>query len=169
MGGFYRRFTTKEAALYELNQHVMDQLAEHFEREFRPEELGEQPLSEVIRAYVGMGVSGFIEHRAILRQLFLLNRINPDPEIRARLVKFNRYTHDRFRAVLWERIDEIQHPQPREAIDLGLIVTSAGMRELTIYSDTRTGMSSFEQSRLITELTRVYCAYLGLPFPEDSP
>ncbi len=59
--------------------------------------------------------------------------MTPDAAFRERVKRLNATLHGTLRARLLERVDEIKHPHPRRAIDMGLLMASAALREVILF------------------------------------
>src|SRR5262249_60863142 len=105
----------------------------------------------------------FRRHRALLRQVALRSRRGTDPEFRERVDAANRRLHGGLRVLLRARRGEISHPDPDGAIDLGLTMVSAAMRETILFPEMCGHLASRSDGALVRELTRAYVSYLGIP------
>lgn len=166
VGGFYARFPSKQALLLHLcDEGFVSDMIEMVEDRLRPERWSGATAGDVIRGYIELSVRGFREHKAVLQQVTLNTRTSPDHAFRERVQRFNRTAHDRFRALLLARRDQLGVTDPRTAVDLGLIFVSAAMREVILFGHTRPDFVAIDDDRLTRELTDAYCAYLQTPSP----
>ena len=133
-------------------------------------------FDEVVRAYhenVGRslqyGLERSIAHilsvyrkrRGVIRALAIHARAHPHEEVSERSRQLNRRVWEGVRAMLTARIDEITHPDPERAIELGFTAVSAALRELVIFGAAGLAPGSYDDDRLVRELTRLYLRYLG--------
>lgn len=160
VGGFYARFPSKDALLHGFDDAFADSLIQEAEHVLDPARWEGVPVREIVAAYISMAVTGFRRHRSVLRQVALHSRISRDDAFRDRVRRVNRQLHDRFRALLHDRADALDHTDPTRAIDLGLIAVSAAMRESILFDETRPDFATFDDDELVAELTDMYCAYL---------
>lgn len=162
VGGFYARFPSKEALLQYFDATLVEGILERAGRELDSERLASAGAREVVTAYIRLAVTMFRRHRPVLQQVALRSRTSKDPSFKERIRKANAFLHGRFRSLLDERRDEIAHPDPRVAVDLGLTFVSAAMREYVLFSEFRPDFAPVGDARLVRELTDAFCAYLGI-------
>ncbi|MFT5052931.1 MAG: AcrR family transcriptional regulator [Chlamydiales bacterium] len=162
VGGFYARFSSKDALLDYLNHTVIDGMVDLVQEQFSPAATTDLGARDVIGRYIQLAVATFREHRTVLRAVSLRSRTSADPAFRERVRQANRSMHDIFRARLREREDEFGHGDPALAVDLALTAVSGAMREYVLFADQRPQFDPVDDERLATELTDLFCNYLGI-------
>ena len=162
VGGFYARFPSKQALLQYFDATIVEGILERAGRELDSERLSGASARDVVTTYIRLAVRMFRRHRPVLQQVALRSRTSTDPAFRERIRSANAFLHGRFRALLEERKDEIGHPDPRLAVDLGLTFVSAAMREYVLFSEHRPGFAAIADPRLVRELSDAFCAYLRI-------
>ena len=163
VGGFYARFPSKDALLQYFDVTVVEGILATAREELDGDRLRGRGAREVVEIYVRMAVDFFRRHRRVLQQVALRSRTSRDPAFRERIREANRFLHGRFRALLQERRKEIDHPDPKVAIDVGLTFISATMREYTLFAEFRPDFAPVSDAKLVRELTSAFCAYLRIP------
>jgi AcrR family transcriptional regulator len=159
VGGFYARFTGKEALLDAIAERVLAEAAATLDRALAPRRMARAGLEDVVRAYVRTMVTQFRLHRSTIRMI-LRHARDGGPTRKAALRRFNDHVHGRLRALLDLRREEIAHPEPDLAINVGLFLVSAAAREGVLADALATYPIRVADERLVTELTRAYVAYL---------
>ena len=162
VGGFYARFPSKQALLQYFDATIVEGILERASRELDSRRLAGAGAREVVTTYIGLAVRMFRRHRPVLQQVALRSRTSTDPAFRERIRSANAFLHGRFRTLLEERRDEIGHPDPRLAVDLGLTFVSAAMREYVLFSEYRPDFVAIADARLVRELSDAFCAYLRI-------
>ncbi|MFT7676144.1 MAG: AcrR family transcriptional regulator [Planctomycetota bacterium] len=162
VGGFYARFKGKQALLQYLQGTVFDGILKRAHELFSPVATEGLCAADVIERYMAMAVDGFRRHRVVLQQVSLRSRTSGDPEFRSKVLGLNIELHDLFRARLYERLEQMQHTDPRSAIDVALTATSAVMREYVLFGDLRPQFPPIEDALLVSELTDLFCSYLRI-------
>ncbi|HET9453695.1 MAG TPA: hypothetical protein VFO66_05365 [Gemmatimonadaceae bacterium] len=128
-----------------------------------PERWSGEPATAIVAEYVRMMVALFRGHAPLLRQIARLNRAGTDATFRERVLDFNRHVHDRLRALLLARRDEVAHPDADVAIDLAILGVGSIARELIVHGSHWPYITPAAHDTLAAELTRMFSAYLGLP------
>ncbi|MDA1266515.1 MAG: TetR/AcrR family transcriptional regulator [Planctomycetota bacterium] len=162
VGGFYARFSGKEAVLEYLNLAVLGGVLARARGALSPEQSAGLGAREVIRSFVDLSVRSFREHREVFQQISLRSRTSRDHDFRARVQAANREVHDLFRARLTERIAESAHLAPAAAVDVALTAVSGAMREYVLFTEFRPQFEPLEDERLVDELTDLFCSYLRI-------
>ncbi|MFN0137193.1 MAG: TetR/AcrR family transcriptional regulator [Phycisphaerae bacterium] len=162
IGGFYARFTGKQAVLDWFHDQFVTRLLARADAAMSVAALAGQSARDVIRCYIDLAARAFERDRAILRQIALRSRTTGDANFRERIRAANQHLHDLLRARLRERRAEIMHPTWPRAIDIGLTFVSATLREYLLFQDQRPGFSPIARRTLVQELTEAFCAYLRI-------
>jgi AcrR family transcriptional regulator len=160
VGAFYRRFPDKDALLHLMDERFFAELYARGDAVLSPARWSGSPISRVVGEFTGEAVSIYRERRGLLRSLFLRARI--DPVIQATARQVNAHLIDQLLAVLLPRAEEIHHPDPRRAIELGYMVLVGALRETTLFGEVWPRSFDDGGPELTNELTRVYLGYLGV-------
>lgn len=162
VGGFYARFSSKEALLDYLNHAVIGGIVALVEERFSPSATAGLDARNVIERFITLGIDTFREHRTVLRAASLRSRTSSDPAFQERMREANRSIHDVFRARLREHAHEFGHPDPDAATDIALTAVSAVMREYILFNDLRPQFDPIQDRRLAVELTDLFCSHLRI-------
>lgn len=160
VGNFYRRFRNKEALLEALYRRYEARRTRAFEREFATERWVGQDLASRCD-----GISCFLvrfsrTHRGLLRSFAMHYRARPD-RMRGAFEERLRGLYGLAASVLLERRNEITHPDPELAVQLGLLIVAATCRNKIVFGDDPHPRSvSVSDDRLGRELGRALLAYL---------
>jgi AcrR family transcriptional regulator len=159
VGAFYRRFPDKDALLHLLDERFWDDMREVAAELLEPARWEGASIAEIMHEYLRVAVQIYRTRRGLMRSLFLRSRT--DAVIRDTAHRVNATFLRRLRVLLLARSDEIRHPNPRYAIELGFLVLIGALREAILFSEVwptaRVG-----GARLPDELTRLFLAYLGI-------
>lgn len=166
VGGFYARFASKDEVLLHLHYELyVAEMAELAAKVLAPERWTGRGIGPVAHAYFGMIIRGSRRHHALIRELVQRGRAQDRGAVKVEAYdRFVEAVHDPFRERLRERMGEITHPDPELAIRVGFSACSSALRETLLFGHMRPSMGEISDETLITELTRMFCAYLGVPF-----
>ncbi len=164
VGAFYSRFENKEAllpALYERYDETMPRS--------RAEVLELFPLAPDLEAQVCQIVGAvtriFRERRGLMRAMALHARTHPEA-IPAAVRERRRVMHEALGDLLLEHRAEIDHPDPRLAVDMGLFLVSSTCRERILFPEApHASARSVDDGTLEREVARALLAYLRGPAP----
>jgi AcrR family transcriptional regulator len=163
VGGFYARFASLDALVFHFENDFFERLLGEVEGALDPGRWEGRRIPEIVEAYVRMAVTAFRRHRGLMRQVALQSRRAADPAFRERVNAVNLRLHGALWTLLRARRGEIAHPDPEGAIDLGLTMVSAAMRETILFPEMCRHLKAFSDDALVRELTRAYVAFLGIP------
>ena len=170
VGGFYARFPGKDDLLHAFDEDLHARARATLAATMDAARFEGRGVAAVVGAYLGMTASFFEENRAVLRQVVSRIRDGGDPEFVRRVREFNLAAHGRLHDLLLARRAEIGHEDPEAAIDLATLSASAALREAILFADRKLNRSGVvDGARLVRELTRAYCAYLGATPPDGTP
>jgi AcrR family transcriptional regulator len=164
VGAFYARFEGKDGllpALYDRYDATMPVTREDLER--LPGFAPTTDLAERARQIVRFSVRTFRRRRGLLRALALHARLHPEA-IPASARERRHRLHAATRALLLELADQIEHPDPETAVDVGLYLVAATSRERVLFDDApHASAVAIADATLERELTRALLAYLRGP------
>ena len=158
VGAFYTRFQNKEAllpALYDRYDATMPRTPEGFG--LRPA----RDLAERVEQIVAKMIELFLARRGLLRAMSLHARAHPET-IPAQTRECRRRLHRAIGDLVFEFHDEIDHPDPRLAIDLGLFMISATFRDKLLFPEAphAAAVGAIAPERLGAEMARALLCYL---------
>jgi AcrR family transcriptional regulator len=155
VGGFYARFRDKNELLRAL------------EERFYRERWRDAATSRIVAAAVAELVTVTRERQSMLAAF--LYRAIQDPVVRADALRFRRRASERVGALLLSRRDELSHPDPERAIDLGIQTAFALMQQHVLIGETSAGGRALSDEDLCSELTHLFSAYIGLREGKSRP
>jgi len=160
VGVVYRRFPGKDALLRAVYERFFSVYGEQNRARLQSVALLDLPLHTVARAIVVGMTEGYRQRRGLLRALIRYARTHPDPEFRAAAQRMNRET---LRAVVYLLIrhrEQIAHPEPERAIELGLLAVAATLQIILLEEETLYPID--EPAHLDEEMVRLFFGYLGI-------
>lgn len=161
VGGFYARFTGKEALVHALAIEVLADCTNSLDAALAARRIARTNAAGIVRAYVQTMIEKFREHRSTILMIMRHARAG-DREHRAAVRRFNDHVHGRLRELLHERRKQITHPHPDVAVNIGLFLVSAAAREAVLGDNLRAYPVQVTDAILVSELTTAYVAYLGV-------
>jgi len=162
VGSVYRRFPGKERLLMfaarDLSSRTLLPALSRAEQRERWADLdGRDQIAKYLRFVARM----FVAHRPLLRAVSIVGRLELDPELTALIRSANRSAHGRIRELLLARRADITHRDPEVAVDLGILWSSAALREVTLFGEPVSSLSTrARHAELAEELADGVWAYL---------
>ncbi len=166
VGGFYARFRDKDALFRALEERFFRELYDRLDAIANPARWQDASLAEIVRPSVEELVSTF-QARAALIRCFLV-RAGSHGETFEDGLRFRRDVATRFVALADRRRDEIKHPDPELAVDLGVQLAFGLMQQAVILGEVRAAGRVLGAAELVDEITRNFLTYLGLEPPPHS-
>lgn len=163
VGAFYARFEGKEALLPLLYDRYDRRLPGRLARLLEQNRRGRKTLSRRVREVVRVMVTLFRSQRGLMRALALHARNNPG-SIPAEVRRKRSVLHQEIAGLLLETGEEIDHPDPQRAVEMGLFVVAATIRDKILFGDApHASAVRASDEELRRELSRVLLAYLQSP------
>jgi AcrR family transcriptional regulator len=163
VGGFYARFRDKNELLRALEERHFIELSQRLEALADGRRWENASTVDIVEAAVAELVTSTRERRHMIAA-FLVRAIE-DPAIRAGGLRFRRTVEERISALLLGRRDEMDHPDPALAIELGIQTAFALMQQHVLIEETQAGGRSLSDEELMRELSTMFLRYVGV----DSP
>lgn len=161
VGAFYRRFPDKDALLHLLDNRFFAELHELAQTSLGAARWETATIPEIVYGFTEIAVQLYKERRGLLRSLFL--RARTDPVIMQSAREVNAHYIDRLRTLLLARADQIRHPAPERAVELGFMILVGALRETVLFGEVWPNPQGVVDDGLSKELARSYLAYLGAP------
>jgi AcrR family transcriptional regulator len=161
VGAFYRRFPDKDALLHLLDNRFFAELYELAQTLLGDSKWQGATVPQIVHEVTATAVRLYRQRRGLLRSLFL--RARTDPVIMKSARDVNAHYIERLQALLLARGDQISHPDPKRAVELGFMVLTGALRETVLFGEVWPNVSAVVDDDLPKELARVYLAYLGAP------
>ena len=159
VGAFYRRYPDKNALLRHLDERFFAEMLAKGVELFDPARWPAGTARQIIEAFVLEAVEVYTTRRGLLRSLFL--RARTDTVLQASALEVNVKFIHQLRALLLPRRDQMTHPDPERAIELGFMMMIGSLRELVVFGEIWPAPPAHDPA-LAAEVTRMYCGYLGI-------
>jgi AcrR family transcriptional regulator len=170
VGGFYARFASKDELLMHTLYagYVRDALAEA-EQVFAPGRWDGAGIAPIAHAYFALMLRVSRDHATVLREIVHRTRGNPDTVAGSTAwAAFRQGVREPFRQLLAERMDEVDHPDPPFALRFAFSACSSALRESLLFGHMQPTMGEVDEDVMARELSRMFCRYLGIPFPAGA-
>ena len=160
VGIVYQRFADKDTLLRAVYFRYFASLREQNQNNLALVAAWKAPLATIARSIILGMVEGYRRQRGILRALLTYARNHPDPEFRRAARQLNREATATIGQLLLTHRDEIRHPQPKIAIELGILTVASVLHTIVLEEEPLPSMRG--QARLDEELVQMFCAYAGI-------
>ena len=167
VGGFYARFQTKDELLRALEERFLQRLDERVAELADPGHWGRASTDQVVASCMNELVSTYREEHNMI-QAFLA-RAATDVGIRDEGMRFRQRVSSRISGLLLTRREELSHPEPEIAIDLGVQLAFGLMLQNVIFGEIRAGDRVLTDDAIEAELTRNFLAYVGISSNSKRP
>jgi AcrR family transcriptional regulator len=161
VGAFYRRFPDKDALLHLLDTRFFAELHELAQTALGEAQWDGASVPEIVHRFTEATVQLYKARRGLLRSLFL--RARTDPVIMQSARDVNAHYLKRLRTLLLARADQLGHPSPDRAVELGFMIFIGALRETVLFGEVWPNPQAVVDDGLPKELARAYLAYLGAP------
>lgn len=165
-GAIYRRFNDKDALLETVIMGILERQDERLRTGLTPEMAGQIPLPVFAAQLVDSLLVSYRANAELLRAIrqFLQGRMGT--EFWKKACRLEVRSYERMVELFLAHAKDIQHPDPRRAVSLGLLMVIATLHELVLDTpDMKVwkGMMPKDDQALKRELTRAFLGYLGGP------
>lgn len=160
VGVVYRRFPDKDALLRAVYERFFSVYGERNRQQLISLSTIDIPLQTFARAVVEGMTQGYRQRGGLLRALIHYARTHPDQQFRANAKQMNREALRAITYLLMRHRDQIGHPDPEKAIELGLLAVAATLQHILLEEETLHGVT--EPEDLDEEMVRLFFGYLGI-------
>jgi AcrR family transcriptional regulator len=167
VGGFYARFRDKDELLRALEERHFIELDQRVEALVDASRWEDASIAAMVDVAVAELVTITRERKSLIAAF--LARAIEDPVIREGGLRFRRRVERRLSALLLTRGDELDHPEPALAIELGIQTAFALMQQHVLIEETRAGGRTLSDDELRRELARLFLRYIGAERPAATP
>jgi AcrR family transcriptional regulator len=161
IGAFYSRFSDKRALLEHLDVQQTAAALTLWTAFFDRPRWRIASAGEIVHGFVAAAVRAHRQNAGLLRAVFFDLRAGHDEDFRARARRVDQVVRRRLTALLLEKRGVLTHPAPEQAIPFALLVTAATIREAILFEDLRLNPAELNDERLVSELSALFCSYIG--------
>jgi AcrR family transcriptional regulator len=165
VGTFYRRFRDKRALLHALDERFAEEFRATMQDAVARERWQGAPIAEILAGYIEFALEQGRASAALQRAALVMSV--RDAAFAERHMRLVRELHERLRELLWERRDEIGHPEPAVAIEFVLEQLRTMLALRLNVSPLTSSLLSVSDDRFMSEQLASVCAYLEVPHPAD--
>jgi AcrR family transcriptional regulator len=165
VGTFYRRFRDKRALLHALDERFAEEFRATMQDAVARERWQGAPIAEILAGYIEFALEQGRASAALQRAALVMSV--RDAAFAERHMRLVRELHERLRELLWERRDEIGHPEPAVAIEFVLEQLRTMLALRLNVSPLTSSLLSVSDARFMSEQLTSVCAYLEVPPPAD--
>jgi len=167
VGGFYARFSDKDALLRALEERFFTEMGERLHALADAGRWSEAPLHTIVEACAAELVGVTAARRNLIAAF--CTRAALDAEIREDVLRFRRHVSERITALLLTRREELAHPRPELAIDLAVQFAFGLMFQRVISGGLRAGGRALSDDDQVREIVRNFMGYVGGAAPAGAP
>ena len=161
VGAFYGRFKDKDALLQALDERFFLEFEQAVQEFLQPAKWDDHPLRDYIEQLTRLILNIYSSQMGVLRSLNLKARLSNDERFRQRTLNVWESLSPRFVDTLLLHREEITHPDPSLAAQLGFQMMFYTLREILLW-DSFHEKNPYDDEQLVRELSRAYLAYLGV-------
>lgn len=160
IGAFYARFRDKESLLGCLHERFCEEAMATADAALDPARWEGASVSEILQELLPFLIGTYRLRRGLLRA-FLVQAGN-DQSFAEKAVRLGNHVAQRVRELLLTRQQELRHPDPALAVNLGLRVVLGILDSSMLFPKTEENAMLYDDQLLSVELTRLYLRYLGV-------
>jgi AcrR family transcriptional regulator len=165
VGSFYARFEGKEDLLRYLEDRLWSDAEQRWQDALQAHAWDELELDDLVETVVRLLLQAY---RAGARARRVLESRKGSEGVSDAARTFHQQLRSGIRELLLAHAEDMSHPDPELAVDLGLAVIVGAIREFEESADLTPVLPGLEDDRRIAELARLYKAYLGTANPRDG-
>lgn len=159
VGGFYGRFRDKDELLLALHERFVRQIEQRMDELGDPARWEGASLEDVVRTCLSETVRVYRD-RGPFMATFVAQAVHHRELAHAGLA-FRQRVIERFVGVMLLRRDEIAHPRPERATELGAQMAFGLMDQSLVFGAIAVGGERLDDAELADELSRNLLSYLG--------
>jgi len=163
-GAIYRRFNDKDALLETVILGTLDRQDERLRTGLTPEMAAQIPLPVLAEQVVHSLVVSYRANAGLMRAMRQFVRTRVDTEFWKKACRLEIRWYERLVGLFLTNAKDIQHPEPKMAVSLGMMMVIGALDELVLdTSEIRVwkGLMPQDDLTLKDELTRAFLSYLG--------
>jgi len=164
-GAIYRRFDDKDALLETVIMRILERQDERLRTGLTPEIAAQIPLPVFAEQVIDSILVGYRANAGLLRAIrqFLQNRSGT--EFWKKGCRLEVRSYERLVSLFLANAKAIQHPEPKTAVSLGLMMVISTLQEIVLNTPEPKvwkGLLPPDDRALKRELTRAFLGYLGV-------
>lgn len=163
VAGFYRRFKDKDALLHALHERRCEEAFATADDALCSERWKHASIADILFAVFPFLVEILHSNESLDRAIY--QRAITNEPMRERSMKLNRYVIDGLSDLMFERKDEINHPDPVTAVPFAVIQALALVVQLYTAGIRDIFPTSMSDQKVAHQLATSCLAYLGISNP----
>jgi AcrR family transcriptional regulator len=163
-GAIYRRFNDKDELLETMILGILDRQDERLRTGLTPEMAAQIPLPVFAGQIVHSLVVSYRANAGLMRAMRQFVRTRKDTDFWKKACRLEVRSYERLVDMFLANAKNIQHPEPKMAVSLGLLMVISTLQELVLdTTEMRVwkGLMPPDDRTLKDELTRAFLGYLG--------
>lgn len=172
-GAVYRRFRDKDALLETVILGILERQDERLKGGLTPEAVAQIPLPVFAEQIIGGMVLSYRVNASLLTNMKRFAKMRRNTPFWRKVIRLETRSYQRLIDLFLTHRAEIDHPDPRGAISLGLMTIISTLSELMEHPADIGAWKELlpkDDPTLTRELVRVFLSYLGVkPKPRGSP
>ncbi len=167
-GSIYRRFPDKEVLLETVILGILERQDERMRTGLTTEMAGQIPLPVFSENLINSLLVSYRANAGLMRAMQQFARASANPVFRHKVARLEVRTYQRLIDLFLATAKDIDHPQPRIALSLGLMMVISTLHELVLHMWEPKAWKTLlppDDQALRRELTRAFLRYLGAPWP----
>jgi len=165
-GSIYRRFPDKEVLLETMILGILERQDERMRTGLSAELTSQIPLAVFAEQLIHSLLISYRANAGLMRAMQQFARASSNQEFRRKAARLELRAFERLVDLFLATAKRIEHPQPRLAVSLGLMMVISTLHELLLHTtDVKAwkGLLPQDDATLKRELTRAFLRYLGAP------
>ena len=158
VGAFYGRFHEKNGLLGCLHDRFMAEAIATSDAVLEPGRWAGASIAGILQETLPFLVDVYRQRRSLFRAFTI--RASVDADFARRFEGLNDHLFAAMRNLLLERVSEIDHPSPADAIDIGFQMVLSTLDQAVLFDGMENRGITLDDPRLAGELVRMYLGYL---------
>lgn len=160
VGAFYRRFKDKDGLLHALQDRFMTEALETAEAALDPARWDGLGITEIVHETLAFLTEVLVERRGLDRAVYV--RSLTDQTFREASSRVTLHTMRRMTELVLARREEISHPKPEVAVEVGLRQALSFISETCTINGRELALTTVSNDEVSRETARAFLAYLGV-------
>lgn len=168
-GSFYARFDSKDALIRHLGDRFWTRARAGWAERLDPGRWIGRSAAVILERVVREMVLAYRRQWGELRGLIEYGLAHPDTRLLKQAREHDGVVIRLLRDLLLARRDEIRHPDPAVAVEIGYLQLAGALRTLILIGWPKTDLAAVPDDTLIAQLTRSFARYLDLKRRAPQP